>query len=801
LQIEKNQIMKRILLSLALFLAATAIFAQSGTIKGTVLDQQSEMPVIGATVQLLGTESPIGTVTDLDGYFVLKNTPLGRNILQISYLGYETMTLPNVEVTSGKDVILSVTIRESVEQLTEVVVTAQTDKDQAQNDMATISARQFSVEEVNRFSGGRSDVARLASNFAGVSAPDDSRNDIVIRGNSPTGVLWRIEGIPVPSPNHFSTFGTTGSPVSALNPNVLSNSDFLTSAFPAEYGNANAGVFDIAFRNGNKDRPEFTVQLGAFSGLEAMAEGPVGKNGGSYLVAGRYSFIGLIGAGSTAAVPDYQDISFKLDLGRTKAGKFTLFGIGGRSQIDFLGSEIEEDDLFAAEDEDSFVNGSFGVLGLKHNLILSEKTYLRTVVGASYRGNTFEQDRYFNFGTTEEEKLRVTEVENSESNFTFSTFINSKISARQTVRAGILLESLGADAFLNDRSEALDNDGDGQPDWFTVFDFNGRFGMVQPYVQTQYRLTDKVQFNAGLHGQYSTLSEQFVLEPRAAVSYAVNPRNKFTLGYGMHNQNAPLPILFLNEEINGQLVRTNEDLDFVRSQHLVLGYDVKLAQDWRLKTEVYYQFIDRAPVEAFASSYSTLTEGADFVFSDDKISLVNEGTGYNRGVEFTLEKFYSKGFYTLATASIFESKYEGSDGIERSTPFDNGYVFNFLAGKEFKVGKARRNAILIDTKLTTSGGRWYTPVDLEASRAVGFQILQDEQAFTQQYDDYFRWDVKLGFKLNSSKRKLFHQFFVDLQNVTNRENVFARQYNRLTNNVDQTNQIGFFPDFLYRVQF
>jgi hypothetical protein len=325
--------------------------------------------------------------------------------------------------------------------------------------------------------------------------------------------------------------------------------------------------------------------------------------------------------------------------------------------------------------------------------------------------------------------------------------------------------------------------------------------MVQPYVQTQYRLTDKVQFNAGLHGQYSTLSEQFVLEPRAAVSYAVNPRNKFTLGYGMHNQNAPLPILFLNEEINGQLVRTNEDLDFVRSQHLVLGYDVKLAQDWRLKTEVYYQFIDRAPVEAFASSYSTLTEGADFVFSDDKISLVNEGTGYNRGVEFTLEKFYSKGFYTLATASIFESKYEGSDGIERSTPFDNGYVFNFLAGKEFKVGKARRNAILIDTKLTTSGGRWYTPVDLEASRAVGFQILQDEQAFTQQYDDYFRWDVKLGFKLNSSKRKLFHQFFVDLQNVTNRENVFARQYNRLTNNVDQTNQIGFFPDFLYRVQF
>lgn len=793
--------MKRISITLAFVFTLFSAFSQTGTIKGTVLDQQSEIPIIGATVELVGAETPIGAVTDLDGYFVLENVPIGRNVLRISYLGYEDLTLPNVEVGTGKDVILDLGIQEKVDQLNEVVVTAKTIKDQAQNEMATISARQFSVEEVNRFSGGRSDVARLASNFAGVSAPDDSRNDIVIRGNSPTGVLWRIEGIPVPSPNHFSTFGTTGSPVSALNPNVLSNSDFLTSAFPAEYGNANAGVFDIAFRNGNKDRSEYTLQVGAFSGLEGMAEGPLGNKGGSYLVAGRYSFIGLVGAGSTAAVPDYQDVSFKIDLGRSKAGKFTLFGIGGRSQIDFLGSEIEEGDLFAAEDEDSFVNGGFGMVGLKHNIIIGEKTYLRTVVGGSYRTNTFEQDRYFGMGTNTEQKLRVTEVDNNESRLAFSSFINSKISAKQTVRAGIVYENTRADASLNDRAEAFDLDGDGEPDWFTVYDFDGNVGLVQPYAQTQYRLNDKVTLNAGLHGQYSDLNEQFVIEPRASVSYAVNTKNKFTLGYGMHNQNAPLPILFLNEEIDGQLVRTNSDLDFVRSQHFVLGYDVKLAKDWRLKTEVYYQDIDRAPVESIASSYSTLTEGADFGFSDDKTSLVNEGTGFNRGLEITLEKFYSNGFYGLATASIFESKYEGSDGIERSTPFDNGHVINLLVGKEIKIGKAKKNAFVVDTKLTTSGGRWFTPVDLEASRTVGFEILQEENAFTQQYENYFRWDVKLGLKLNSSKKKVFHQFFFDFQNVTNRENVFARQYNRLTDNIDQVDQIGFFPDFLYRVQF
>ena len=387
--------MNRLINIFILILFTLPVLAQTGIIKGTIIDQQSELPIIGATIELLG-EGPVnGTLTDIDGYFVLENVPLGRNAIRVSYLGYKSMDYPNIDVTSGKDVQLNVDLEESVEVLGEVVVIANVNKDAPQNEMATISARQFSVEEVNRYAGGRSDVARLASNFAGVSAPDDSRNDIVIRGNSPTGVLWRIEGLPVPSPNHFSTLGTTGSPVSALNPNVLSNSDFITSAFPAEYGNANSGVFDINFRKGNKDENEYTVQVGAFSGLEGMAEGKLGKKGGSFLVAGRYSFIGLVGAGSTAAVPNYQDLSFNLDFGNTKLGRFSLFGIGGRSDIDFLGNEIDANDLFAAEDEDSFVESAFGAVGLKHNLIIGDRTYIRTVIGASGNGNTFNQDRYF----------------------------------------------------------------------------------------------------------------------------------------------------------------------------------------------------------------------------------------------------------------------------------------------------------------------------------------------------------------------------------------------------------------------
>jgi len=196
-----------------------------------------------------------------------------------------------------------------------------------------------------------------------------------------------------------------------------------------------------------------------------------------------------------------------------------------------------------------------------------------------------------------------------------------------------------------------------------------------------------------------------------------------------------------------------------------------------------------------------VNEGADFIFNE-RGSLVNNGNGDNYGLELTLEKFFSQGYYMLATASIYESTYSGSDGVERNTAFNNNYVFNGLFGKEWAVGKSKRNAITFDTKLTTTGGTPYTPIDLEATRANdGREVYQEDRAFSERYDAYFRWDVKFGFRLNSKKGKVSHQFFVDLQNVTNRENVFVERYNPVTDEINTVTQTGFFPDFMYRIQF
>lgn len=434
-----------ITISLVLLLLPIMAWSQANTqtVKGTIIDQQSEIPLIGATIEWISTDNPAGVTTDVDGRFSLSGVAIGRQVFRISYLGYNTITLPNINITAGKEVLLNVSMEESVIEMAEVVVTAEVEKDRANNELATVSARNFSLEEVNRYAGGLNDVSRLVTNFAGVSTSNDSRNDIVIRGNSPTGLLWRLEGVPIPNPNHFSTLGTTGGPVSALNPNLLSNSDFMTGAFPAEYGNALSGVFDIEFRSGNRDLYEFTFQLAAFSGLEALVEGPLGpKKEGSFVVGFRNSFVEIadqlgIPIG-TNATPNYRDLSFNVDFGKSKLGKFSLFGILATSDIDFLGDEIDETDLFADPNQDAFVVSRTAVVGLRHNIILNDKTYLRTVISSSYNGNTYSEDRDMD-GL--ENKLTTFELDDATTRFAVSSYLNRKFNAKFTLRTGILVEN------------------------------------------------------------------------------------------------------------------------------------------------------------------------------------------------------------------------------------------------------------------------------------------------------------------------------------------------------------------------
>ena len=769
----------------------TISFAQSNTqnIRGNIADKLSQNPLVGATIQISSLQITVNS--DSLGNYVLLNISPDRYEIKVTFPGYKTIVMPNVMVTSGKEVILDIALEEEYEQLGEVTVNA-TNKGGTINKLATVSARTFSMEEVNRYAGGRSDPARLAANFAGVSAPDDSRNDIVIRGNSPVGVLWRIDGMNVTNPNHFASVGTTGGAVSALNTNLLKNSDFFTSAFPAEYGNATSGVFDLGLRNGNNKKRETTIQTGVITGLELTTEGRFSKKSdASYLVGYRYSLAGIAQAVGinigTTATPTYQDLSFKLNSGNTKLGRFSMFGILASSTIKIGGGSSNT--LYGGGNQVDFAS-KIGIGGITHFKQINSKSFISSTVGVNYASNdqtAYDFDKMADSTFTRE----VSNV--AKMTYYLSSNYNLKINSRLFFKVGFQDEVIGVDLFYKTKDNIFAPEKQ-------IWDYQKTTNLAQVYTHLKFSISRKLTLNAGLHSQVFFLNNSTSVEPRLGLVYNVTNKSSLNFGYGLHAQMQPINVYFLqSQDANGNTVYNNQNLDFTKSHHVVLGYNIQPFNDWRIKTEVYYQSIFNVPITTFSSSYSMLNTGSTFK-TDLTDSLINSGTGTNYGIELTVEKFFSKGYYGLFTASVYNSTYKGSDGIERNTAFNGKYVFNVLAGKEWKVGKDDRNRFSMDVKFTNAGGRAYTPIDLVASKALGREVLSTD-AYSGNYENYYRLDFKAGFTLNSKKRKVAQTISLDLQNVTNHKNVFSQSYDRQRQELSTTYQLGFFPNLVYKLQF
>jgi len=791
--------MKKIRLLILLLIAITTndtLIAQAAAqvIRGNIFDKQSLLTLPGANVLILGSDPLKGASTSVEGNFRITGVQPGRYDLQVSYLGYKPVIIANVVVTSGKEAVLEIGMEEDINSLKEVVVSG-VKKHETINQMAVVSARSFSMEEVNRYAGGRSDPSRLVSNFAGVSTPNDSRNDIVIRGNSPMGVLYRIEGLNVPNPNHFVTLGTTGGPVSALNPNVLGNSDFFTSAFPADYGNANAGVFDLRFRNGNTEKREHMIQFGMLTGLEAMSEGPF-VNGGkaSYLVAYRYSFTGLaqnlgISIG-TSATPKYQDLTFKVNSGNTKLGQFTLFGLGGISNIEFINNLIDSTDIYSMPGQDAYSNSKIGVVGLKHFIRLSDKIYWKSVAGITYSESGYALDTVNEL----QEATRVRESSAKEVRYGINSFLDYKVNAKLMIKGGIQCDLLRLNLRLQDRRYSNE--------WVNIWQYRGFTSLLAAYAESKFRISEKFTLDAGLRSQLLTLNNSISFEPRLGLKYHVNPKITLAVGFGHHSQMQPLSVYYYRNQLpDYSYDESNRELDFTNSLQYVASFETRPFSDWRFKTEVYYQHIYNVPVSLSPNSFSMLNEGASFAPTEQG-DLANSGTGKNYGLELTVEKFFSHGYYALATGSVYQSNYTPSDNIERNTAFNGNFVYNILGGKEFRVGRSKRHSVSLDIRFSHAGGRYYTPIDLEASKQEGKEVLMsDGFAFSERYPDFIRLDFKAGFTYNSSKSRFSQTFYLDIQNVTGHQNIFAQQYNPVTSQVNTLYQIGFYPNFVYRIQF
>jgi hypothetical protein len=785
------------LLTLLLLCTLSSVSAQqmTQTIRGIVIDKDSKSPLAFVNIFLDKSNPTVGAISDTNGVFILSKIPVGRQSLNVSFIGYKPQTVSDIQINVAKEIVLTVELEENTTNLATITVTAGNPKDRTVNDMVGISGRTFSTVEANRFAGSQNDPSRMARNYAGVSGASDQRNDIIIRGNAPQGLLWRIEGIPVPNPNHFSGQGSTGGPISIINYKMLSNSDFLTGAFPAEYGNATSGVFDVKLRNGNNNRHEKTLQLGAL-GLEALVEGPLSKNGSSYLIGYRYSTLSILSNLGVklgfASVPYYQDGAAKFNVVTKKAGTFKLFGIFGVSNTIFYDNKADSTQFSPANKGENVHFGSkTGIVGLSHTYFLNKSTFIKTTLAGTYEGNQSKRD-----SIQRDAALKRTGGLGYETyKMVLNTYLNRKINAKQTLQVGFVGEEIN---HQSKDSLLLTQPNSGVQFWGFNNSFRGFSKLLQAYGQWKYKANDRLTLNSGVHFQYLTLNNRYAIEPRVAVNYQVKDNQMVSFGYGLHHQLQPYGMYFFrNKNAQNPLLETNKNLDFTRSNQFVAGYDVTPSKDFRVKLETYYQYLSNIPVEKTASSYSVLNYGATFANSY-KENLVNNGVGQNYGLELTLEKFFSNNYYFLMTTSLYNSTYKGSDNVWRNTAFNGNYVVNGLAGYEFKL--KNNLSLLIDAKFTVAGGLRYSPIDIKGSIANSEATYSNDEAFSLQNKTYVKPDIKITIR-KDFKRKIALEWALDIQNVVNYENVYFNWYDKNTQREHTVFQNGRFPTVQLKLEF
>ena len=779
---------KKKLMLCMMAILVNGLMAQTPTqvVRGKVIDAQAKTGLPGANVIVLQSNPLIGTTSDAEGAFILPHVPVGRHTLQFSYMGYKSVLIPEILVSSGKESVITVELDEMVMTAKEVEIKAVTEKDKPINPMAMVSARSFSVEESRRYAGSADDPMRAVSNFAGVaSSADVNSNQIIIRGNSPKGLLWRIDGIDIPNPNHYAYVGNSGGGLTMFSSQVLANSDFYTAAFPAQFGNSLSGVFDMRFRNGNNNRHEFALQLG-IQGLDLSAEGPFSKKSqASYLFNYRYSilaFLQVIDPTMKNKIPQYQDLSFKVNFPTKKAGTFSLFGIGGISRSEY---NPEEDSTKWKTLEDrtkSTLNNNMAAVALTHQAFIAKKAMLRSWISATYNDIYFDN----NYMTTSYDLQPQEHVVHKNYSLNAGVTTNVKFGSRHTNRSGITFSNMIYDINIFSRNPFTGIYGQ-------VTQGNGRTNLVQAFTESKIDLSNTVNLCAGIHFQYFLLNRHYAVEPRLGIRWQFAPKHTLSFGFGRHSQLEDIGVYLAEIPVpEGTTMQPNKKLNFSRALHLVAGYDYSIRTDLRLKAEVYYQYLYEIPV--MPGSYFSLINSAGGYYND---TLVNKGSGRNFGIDLTIEKFLTNQYYFLVTASLFDSRYKGGDGLERNTRFNSNYVVNLLGGKEWTIRK--KNILGVNLKATLTGGEYYVPVDLAQSTIQHQEVLDEQEAYVPRLPDFYYLDLTLSYRTNH--RKYSGTWAIQIKNLLNQRPVSGYVYNDFNQSVEPVRGMGILPFLSYKIEF
>jgi len=768
------------------------------TVKGKISDKETKVTLPGAAIVLVNTDTSLVTTTDTSGNFTF-DVPIGRQSFLVSYTGYESLSVPDVLITTGKEVILNIELRESITALKDVVIS--TNKMQSINSMSTLSVHMLRPQDASRYAGGIYDPSRMVSSFAGVSAVgvDVDFNDIVIRGNSPKGILWRLEGTEIPNPNHFPHGqGSSGGSLSMITSDMLSAFDFLTGAFSAEYGNATSGVIDLNFRKGNPDTQEGTILIGDI-GTQGTVEGPIAKGyKGSYLINYRYATLALVdklhivNLGDNNVPSKFQDISFEINLPTNYYGNFELFGVGGNNSWGSIGLKDSLKNHLAWQDykqhRDEHEVHNLGIIGVKYQYNFpNRRTYIKIVTAAT---SQYDFDDLGYIVTNYTRQVDHKEDYHNQSLRT-SIIINHSFGARSSIRGGVIYSNLRANMFEENYF------------WHSKeFEINidtvGNTSMWQAFIQAKYRFSNRLEFYAGVHALKFMLNGDYSIEPRASLKYQIDNAHVLTFGLGLHSRIEALPLYYASDSTNKtSLKEGNKNLGLNKSFHNVIGYEFDPNQYFRLKVEAYYQYLFNVPVARdTANNYSTINIDYGYNGLNDYL-LTNKGLGHNYGIELTFEKLYESNYYFLVTLSIFNSKYRLSNNKWYNTNYNSNYISNFLIGKDFKIGKRKINTIGLNLKTSYCGGIRITPIDL--NKSIDRPVYLIDQTNSKRRPDIF--ELNLGANYRNNGKGFAWIISADIQNVLNNENISYDYYTGINRQDVVVMGEGIVPVINFRIEF
>lgn len=752
-------------------------------IKGSIIDAISGQPVYSALISVVDNPE-LTAVSDSLGRFTIKNVSIGRYNIKTSCLGYEPHAINELVVTSAKEVILNISLKEDIHLLSEVVIRPNTNKEVALNPMALTGGRVLTTEEASRFAGGFDDPARLVSSFAGVAGGINT-NALVVRGNSPQYSQWRMEGVEISNPTHYADMtGLGGGLLSGLSSNVLGNSDFFNGAFSAEYNNALAGIFDMSMRTGNSQNYEHAFQLGVW-GLDLASEGPISKkNNSSYLLNYRYSFSGLSDAISgTDEGLNYQDLAFKFNFPTKKAGNFTVWGLGLLDKVLQKNEENPENWEYTSDKQKSDNTFTKGMFGIGHKIYCRQNSYIKTSLATTYTKvhaiiDQADDKMFFH---------RMADMKNTNTDIILNSYLHSKISKRHFNRTGFTITRMSYDLDFN----ISDDFGLYKP-MHQIADGSHTDFTFSAFTSSVFSLHKNIDASIGLTGQYFGLNNHWTLEPRFSIKWKLQKNQTLSFAYGLNSTRSRLDYYYVQTAKTGNKL-VNKDLDFSKAHHFSLSYGNRITDNLYLKIEPYFQYLYSIPVEP-NSSFSILNYNG---YGLDKM-LINNGKGRNYGLDITLERYLRNGWYALLTGSLFKSEYMGGDNVWRNTRMDQRFITNGLVGKEWIFGKNKNKVFSANIRLTYQGGYRYTPIDNEKSQ-IEHGIKEDEaHAYSLKLPNSFTTDLTLRLRVN--KKKIAHEFSFMILNANGfKQTGYA--YNIATNAIEEKRYAPIIPSISWKIYF